>query len=154
MDSKEIKDLISSSVTIAIDKAISGTGLEKFEPISISPIVPVNGQILIKVCFKENTKMLVGTGGHRSFNGAKIYVAGTSVNYIALDKEVILNNRTLTNLELIVTCPKNNSSRMHIHNMIKDMKTKDRELYLGRNQYTEIVEYMIVSKHDILAVIQ
>lgn len=123
--------------------------MSDFKPISNTKIIPVNGNILVKVELQGVSAINLLGNSMPIYKKQIITVAGTSVETIPLNKEVIINN----DAGKPINDPNNPKSLSNIKKFYRELDDKGKREFRKNNKTVDSVDYMIVYSHDIMAII-
>lgn len=123
--------------------------MSDFKPISNTKVIPVNGNILVKVELQGVSAINLLGNSMPSYKKQIITVAGTSVETIPLNKEVIINN----DAGKPINDPNNPKSLANIKKFYRELDDKGKREFRKNNRTVDSVDYMIVYSHDIMAII-
>lgn len=131
----------------------------KFEPVSNTKVIPLNGVILIKAVFNMSSFKVYnwGTANFSLKDGdaeAKFYIDGTSIEALPLGVRVILENRIIDDPEIRISDADNKKSIRAIKAAMLELNNIEREQFHKDNPNVELHEYLLVMFHNVKAMIK
>ena len=116
----------------------------------IEAIKPTAGTILVRVEIQDFSVFQISGNGDLKGTTSRFYIqAGSKYN---LDTQILLPHDIMSRTGGFLTNVDNSKGFVSISGMYKELSQKDREIYNKKNRIN-LVEYILISEHEILATI-